>query len=795
MKPRIFFGILIVLLLLISNGCTPLNQTLMSSNAGWTAKWISPVTATTNLWMCYRKGFFVDRIPNHAITRIAADSKYWLWINGELVVREGGLKRGPTPTGTYYDELDVASHLRKGSNTVAVLAWYFGKDGFSHNSSGQPGLVFEASCDGLKIISDTSWKMKQSPAFSMADGIQPNRRLPESSIRFDARQSLSGWTECDYDDSSWETPKVTGIPPIKPWGSLECRPIPFWKDYGLKDYSDIRVLTNTPDGSTVIGAEIPHDAQVTPWLKVDAAPGLTIDMRTDDFLGGGEPNIHAEYVTCVGIQEFEAFGWMNGHEMRYTIPAGVKVLALKYRETGFNTEFTGRFECDDPFVNTLWNKARRTLYVTMRDNYMDCPDRERAQWWGDAVNELGEVFYAFDPNAATLTRKAMLELARWQRSDGTLYAPVPSGRPADDFVRKDHGDGTWNSELPPQMLASVGKYGFWTYYLYTGDRQAIATVYPHVRAYLKIWQFDADGLVIHRKGDWDWEDWGTNIDAHILDSAWYHLALEAAVNMARVCGQEQDIPEWQARMKAIESEFNHRFWTGTEYRSPDYTGDTDDRANALAVVAGLAKPEQYTALRKVLAEHYNASPYMEKYVLESLYLMGVPEQALERVKHRYRTQVASELTTLWEGWGIGTDGFGGGTYNHAWSGGPLTLLSQYAAGVTPVEPGYGIYQIRPQMGPLKRIQTTVSTVKGTIDLSLTQTNNSFRMNLNSPEGTHVRIAIPQTTSHMISKLIINRKITDFRNQRMPKGVKFLKEDKNYVWLEAASGLWSIDARY
>ena len=41
----------------------------------------------------------------------------------------------------------------------------------------------------------------------------------------------------------------------------------------------------------------------------------------------------------------------------------------------------------------------------MRDNYMDCPDRERAQWWGDEVNELGEAFYALSPSGRKTSRK------------------------------------------------------------------------------------------------------------------------------------------------------------------------------------------------------------------------------------------------------------------------------------------------------------------------------------------------------------------------------------------------------
>ncbi|MFP4367340.1 MAG: hypothetical protein ACOCU3_00265 [bacterium] len=47
-----------------------------------------------------------------------------------------------------------------------------------------------------------------------------------------------------------------------------------------------------------------------------------------------------------------------------------------------------------------------------------------------------------------------------------------------------------------------------------------------------------------------------------------------------------------------------------------------------------------------------------------------------------------EITTLWEGWGIGRSGYGGGSANHAWSGGGLTILSQYVAGIYPVEPAY-----------------------------------------------------------------------------------------------------------
>ena len=99
------------------------------------------LAAIRNQWICYRKALRLEQAPHHAVARIAADSKYWLWINGELVVFEGQLKRGPTPRDSYFDRVDLSPYLRAGDNTIAVLLWYFGKHGFSHNSrQSRPGF-------------------------------------------------------------------------------------------------------------------------------------------------------------------------------------------------------------------------------------------------------------------------------------------------------------------------------------------------------------------------------------------------------------------------------------------------------------------------------------------------------------------------------------------------------------------------------------------------------------------------------------------------------------------------------
>ncbi len=53
---------------------------------------------------------------------------------------------------------------------------------------------------------------------------------------------------------------------------------------------------------------------------------------------------------------------------------------------------------------------------------------------------------------------------------------------------------------------------------------------------------------------------------------------------------------------------------------------------------------------------------MEKYVFEAMFQMGYAKEALARHKKRFGSMVNNpNFTTLFEGWGIGKEGFGGGT--------------------------------------------------------------------------------------------------------------------------------------
>ncbi len=698
--------------------------------AAWQADWICSKDSlpNTNAWISFRKKVIVDDTSNLTM-RLAVDSKYWLYVNDSLVVFEGGLKRGPSPEDTYYDQLPISEFLIKGENTIAILLWYFGKEGMSHKSSGQPGLIAEIYQNDTYVAgSDRSWKAKKNTAYiSESEDPQPNWRLPESNIVFNANQELLGWHTSGYTDSHWENALVLAKGVSPPWNQLQKRPIPFWKDFGLKEYKNIDFPFVVSQDTVIV--KLPYNMQFTPYFKVKSKKGEKITILTNHYYGGSAYNMRAEYITKEGEQEYESFGWINGEEVYYIFPKGTEVLALKYRETGYDTEFAGSFQCDRHFYNTLWEKARRTLYITMRDTYMDCPDRERAQWWGDVVLESGEAFYALDRQSDALAKKGIFELMNWQRNDSTIFSPIPSGN--------------WNNELPTQMLSSIGIFGFWNYYWHTGDKETIEKNYEAVKEYINLWKLNEDGTLKLRKGGWTWGDWGENKDMALLFNTQYYMALDSYARMSQLLGKVETYGETRSKMEKFKKAYNQVFWRGNQYRSKEHFGKTDDRSQALSVVAGLADSEKFQSIYTILKVEQHASPYMEKYVLEALFQMGYADFALQRMEDRFGTMVNYEKsTTLWEGWGIGEEGYGGGTTNHAWSGGGLTLLSQYVAGIYPTSEGYKTFQIKPQLGFLKHVKANVSSIKGNIFLEI-DTNKNYEIKLRAPKNSKAKVFIPE----------------------------------------------------
>jgi hypothetical protein len=757
------------------------------------AQWIwQQEDGPSNTWMSFRKTVNINEIPDIVEANIAVDSKFWLWINGEMVLFEGGLSRGPsqagewnrkeniTPTNSWYDTVNIQPYLKKGENTIAILVWYWGRETHkgTHIDSGKGGLLFSSEIGNQHIVSDKSWKAIPHPGYD--NTIEPaSKAMVQYSVLFDAQKAMQDWTESawyseNYNDANWPVAIEKGKLGIAPWYNVEPNIVPHLINHGLQNYKnyDDSKFPFVSDGTT-IKAILPFNKQITPYLEIEAKAGDTIFITTDNRLN----RINATYIAKEGKQSFESFSWMNGHEILYTIPKGVKVNALKYRWMSVG-EMVGKFEVDDPFYQRLWWMGNNTLFVCARDNFMDCPDRERALWIGDVADQVGYLFYSMDNAGRQLLKKAILQTTAFSEN-GVMGALGPLR------VR----------ELVAQTLQFIAQ-GIWPYYLNTGDKETLKKAYPYVYDYLALFPMQENGLPEYRirksPDSWDWVDWGVKntADKQPIQMAFYYFALKEAKKMAEVLGKPEHVKWYSNRMETMKPAFDKAYWKDGFYSS-NTEKFKDDRANAIAIVSGIANPAYYNQIvDNVLIPNRFSSPHFEWLAEEAMCIAGKHKASLERMKVQYQSQVdKKEMTTLYEMFPKG------GSYNHAWNA-PNTILSKYIAGVRPTKVAWSEFEIMPELVHFKNIKKTIPTVKGNIDLKISTSNLEYQLELNVPENTTAILGIPKT-GKIIEKVFINGR-SIWKKGKMKKkinGVEYKNEDAKYLKFKTSSGKWEIKVAY
>ena len=537
------------------------------------------------------------------------------------------------------------------------------------------------------------------------------------------------------------------------------QPLPI-KDYGLKDY--VRLSKDLPHSESKpwkLVCGIPCNCHFQPVIDVEAPAGAEILFNSSNPLV--RYLVPTEAVTTeAGTHTYEAKNWVSGEGAIYTIPAGVTVKAVRYHETGYDTTIAGSFECNDNDYNILWQKAARTAYVCMRDHFYDCPDRERVGFWGDGTPELDQCFYVFDTNAHQLARN----LVR-RKLEPKFY--------------------------PGQHLEFLGEYGLWYYYLQTGDLESMRDIYAPTKTFLfETYQFGNAHT---------WFDWGKeNKDTAVIETCFYSICLQTLRKIALATGHETDVPAIDAKLAGIKSTFDAKFWKDGCYMSDQVT-QPDDRANAMAVNAGLADRSKWQAIYdNVLTKKTYASCFFDRWVFEALCIMGKQDYALLRMYERYKTMIPCSFTTLWEHydrwWASRIDAFDeGSSLNHGWNP-PALFLSHTIAGVAPVEPGWSVYQVMPREAFLTSIKVVVPSIKGNVKVNLKKSATEYAMDIISPAGTTAIVGIPKGSFTKLDSIEANGKTvwqSSGNYSGVTNDVAAAGEDESYVKFKVPPGTWKF----
>jgi hypothetical protein len=761
----------------------------------WKAEWIwtKQRAGNPNTWVALRKEVTLDDINQSATAYISADTKYWLWINGEMVVFEGSYTGGPSPvksaprvddfaiaSNKYYDTVDIKKYLKKGNNTIAALAWYYGDNGKkgTHISASKAGFIFQAHIGDTVITSDDTWKAKDHKAYQPTFKDSPYR-VAAWNINYDANKDLGDWGEHawylpNYDDSSWQSAKSMRSPPAAPFYKLYPSEIPIIKNNGLSNCTNFNEsdFPFVSDGKK-IKCHLDFNKNFTPFFDIETEAGQQVHVKSNMRLS----TIETFYTTKQGRQQFESFSWTNGRFIEYTIPKGAIVHGLKYRWTGIGST-PGHFESDDTWLTRIWQMAENTLYICARDNFMDTPDRERGLWIGDVADQASYLFYSMDKPGRDLLKKAIKVTMAFSDSESGIFAGLGPGR---------------FRELPAQSLQFIDQ-AIWHYYYNTGDKETLDYAYPYVHRYLTLWEIKDNGLPTFRSGAWKWTDWGPQetIDYGAIQSALYYSALVAAKKMAIALNNKQHLDYYDTRIESIKNAYQKLYWQDGFYSS-DPNKFKDDRANAIAILFNLAKPSQYQQIvDNVLIPNQFASPHFEWMVYNAMAKAGRYEDALARMKQRYAKQVNNPaLSTLAEYLPSG------GTENHAWNA-PSTVLSQYIAGIEPTSVAWESFNVLPNMVHLKNIKQRVPSVRGDIDYEINRNDNSINISLKSPQNTNAIVGIPREFFNIESVSFNGDKawLKDTSFWSKPKkieGVTFIEADKKYLKFKVTGGTWNIEA--
>lgn len=677
----------------------------------WTANWIWTESCAEDSYVAFRKTFTLEQAVPTATAFISAADKYVLWVNGELVVLDGSLKRGPTPYDSYYDTVEL-TNLKQGENTIALLVAFNGRSGDGSivpvlvdeegDEYTQAGLIFELDAGGTTICSDSSWKAARHTGYKNrvtagADypGYSQSSMLAERNVYFDARDDLGDFMAEGYNDSEWEDATPVSKAGDLPFGDLYSAMIQPIRFQDIVDFSNSASYVGTPlTQDTTLVLDLPGNIQFTPYFELEAPAGKKLTLYTDTYTDKQElPNFKDTYVTAEGTQRYENYPWRSGSKLIIEAEAGVTFTRLGYRASGFNGEQAGSFTSSDPGLDQLWQESLNTLAICMRDTYMDCPERERGPYMGDASNEIDAALYSYDQGGLDLTKKAILACVAWTGADGAIPSRAPSVKP---------------QEIPNQSL--IFMTSVYHYWLHSGDRETAEAYCNAFLNYLRLVEME-NGLPVYRDGSWTWDDWGDRIDTQLLQTGIYYYALNVTKSLADDLGITEGTEFLAERMDSMRENWRAVYYTEEGFKSPD-SKYVDDRANAMLALSGLAGEEDWPLITDVIMSTYQASPFIEKYVLEALCAMGRVDLALQRMRDRYAPMLKDEYDTLWETFDGET-----GTVNHGWTAAPLYILSKYAAGIRPTQAGFEAYEIAPG-NELDSFHCTVWTPKGEITAEL-----------------------------------------------------------------------------
>ena len=669
----------------------------------------------------FRRTFTMAAKPERATLYVAGPRSARIWINGNLAAQlhfSGGHHFG-------FDTMsaDVSAALRTGTNTIAIEV-VRGYGSHHHTNSRMTSWLNSGEVLAVKIL----------PA---ADGVNAPPLLLSDRAWKSTIDLTPGWEMPDFDASTWK--------PVTSLGGIESNVDFFQWNADVGMYAWPGYLGEAP---------FMANCRFSPAKIFHRPNGLLLDFGREFngrlLLTAGTHNLHARIRYGESMGELLHAPYLG--DVPLTVPAGHQARGPKsgfryalvsldgasseagiYAEAIYDPAIpAGYFHSSDARLNQIWQTAAYTAHLSMQDSILDGIKRDRGRWAGD--NEVIDRVIA-DVYGDRRLVEAGLE-------DAIGPAPVTG------HVNGLPGYSAW------WVISEAEYVRRW------GDLRQLRAVKSRLLELLPLMEreLNAQNLYADAGGGKPFVDWapglsGDSPDARRAVHFEYLLAFRRAAWLLHLAGDEPDAANYSARANAMA--------VAAQKYLRDANGGFGDRwqTNAIAVLAGAVTTDaQRNAVWRVLARTVTGrkpddviTPYYGGYLLRAMAKLGHRREALAWMRTYWGGMLDAGATSFWEAWDpawagpdphahLEADGKVG--YNaslaHGWSSGPAAWLMEELLGVTPIEPGYRVARVRPDLAGLERVRGAVATPHGPIGVDAAE----GRVAVDLPRGVSAYILLP-----------------------------------------------------
>lgn len=398
-------------------------------------------------------------------------------------------------------------------------------------------------------------------------------------------------------------------------------------------------------------------------------------------------------------------------------------------------ETQSNFSCSDTVLNQVWELCKYSIKATSFTGIYIDGDRERIAYEADAyINQLGH--YSTDreydmakqtiahfmthptwPTEWLLHTALMVYQDYYYSGDLTLlkkYYNQLKLKTLMELAREDGLISTASGNVTREFMKKIG---------FADSTERLKDIVDWPPA-----QKDTGWKLVKSEGE---RDGCEMLPINTVVNCFFYENMKIMAELAGALNKPADKKHFEIMAAKVRGSINKKLFNAEKGIYVDGEGSVHSslHSNMMALAFGIV-PANFTksVTDFVKSRGMACSVYGSQYLLESLYLSGEGQYALDLMRatndRSWWNMIKVGSTITMEAWDMKYKP--NSDWNHAWGAAPANIIPRRLWGIRPKTPGFQIASIRPQMGDLKFSFVKTPTIHGPITGEYHWINNRLK---------------------------------------------------------------------